>query len=137
MNKHNETTEDYAGFELGPIRPPSEAASLMLRVTRNCPWNKCKFCGLYRGDQFSIRPVEHIMRDIDQVRAHVDRIEEIILRNAGLRQLVEGEWIHVVARETEHDAWSLRTPTGGWEPWHAADPDAALAAPLLTPLELS
>ena len=89
MNKHNETTEDYAGFELGPIRPPSEAASLMLRVTRNCPWNKCKFCGLYRGDKFSIRPVEHIMRDIDQVRTHVDRIEEIMQQpgGAGYRQI--------------------------------------------------
>jgi uncharacterized protein YbcC (UPF0753/DUF2309 family) len=77
------------------------------------------------------------LRLLAVVQAPLERIEEIILRNAGLRQLVEGEWIHVVARETEHDAWSLRTPTGGWEPWHAADPDAALAAPLLTPLELS
>ena len=29
----------YRGFEQGPIRPPSEAHSLLLRVTRNCPWN--------------------------------------------------------------------------------------------------
>ena len=77
------------------------------------------------------------LRLLAVVQAPLDRIEGIILRNGGLRQLVEGEWIHVVARETEHDAWSLRTPTGGWEPWHAADTDAAIAAPLLTPLELS
>jgi uncharacterized protein YbcC (UPF0753/DUF2309 family) len=77
------------------------------------------------------------LRLLAVVQAPLDRIEGIILRNGGLRQLVEGEWIHVVARETEHDAWSIRTPTGGWEPWHAADPDAALAAPLLTPLEIS
>ena len=85
MKKH----ENYAGFEVGPIRPPSEADSLMLRVTRNCPWNKCKFCGLYRGETFSIRPVEHIMRDIDQVRFYADRIEEIMQQpvNAGYRQL--------------------------------------------------
>ena len=30
-------------FQIGPIRPPSEANSLLLRVTENCPWNKCKF----------------------------------------------------------------------------------------------
>ena len=89
MKKHIEIAEGYKGFELGPIRPPSEAASLMLRVTRNCPWNKCKFCGLYRGEQFSIRPVEHVMWDIDQVRHHVDQIEEAMQRpeDAGYQQL--------------------------------------------------
>ena len=91
MKKHNAATEDYSGFELGPIRPPSEAASLMLRVTRNCPWNKCKFCGLYRGETFSIRPVEHVMRDIDQIRFYADRIEALMEQpaGAGYRQIAE------------------------------------------------
>jgi len=89
MEKYLKTAEGYEGFELGPIRPPSEAASLMLRVTRNCPWNKCKFCGLYRGEKFSIRPVEHVIRDIDQVRYYIDQIEEAMQQpeNAGYRQL--------------------------------------------------
>src|SRR5210317_1970071 len=89
MKKHRKTAEGYEGFELGPIRPPSEAASLMLRVTRNCPWNKCKFCGLYRGETFSIRPVEHIMQDIDQVRLYTDRIEDLMQQpgDAGYRQI--------------------------------------------------
>ena len=78
MSNEYKASEDYQGFELGPIRPPSEAASLMLRVTRNCPWNKCKFCGLYRGEKFSIRPVEHVMRDIDQVRFYVGKIEDVM-----------------------------------------------------------
>jgi len=43
----------------------------------------------------------------------------------------------VVARESEHDAWSFRTPSGGWEPWTAADTHAAASASLLTPLEIS
>jgi Radical SAM superfamily len=64
----------YQGPETGPIRPPSEAGSLMLRVTRNCPWNKCKFCGLYKGKQFSIRSVEHVNQDIDTLRKNIDRI---------------------------------------------------------------
>ena len=57
----------YGGFEQGPIRPPSEAHSLLLRVTRNCPWNHCTFCPVYKGARFSVRPVAHILRDIDQV----------------------------------------------------------------------
>jgi uncharacterized protein YbcC (UPF0753/DUF2309 family) len=61
------------------------------------------------------------LRLLAVVQAPLERIEAIILRNSGLRQLVEGEWIHVVARESDDDAWSLRTPSGGWEPWHLVD----------------
>lgn len=78
--------EDYQGFELGPIRPPSEAQSLMLRLTRNCPWNKCKFCGLYKGETFSIRPVAHIVKDIDSVRYYVEEIEKIRQQPGGGNQ---------------------------------------------------
>ncbi len=69
------------------------------------------------GDQRAHDP----LRLLAVVEAPLDRIEEIILRNSGLRQLVEGEWIHVVARAHDNDPWSFRTPTGGWEPWHLAD----------------
>lgn len=64
----------YQGFETGPIRPPSEAGSLMLRITRNCSWNRCTFCGLYKGTTFSKRPVEHIKKDIDRIKDYIDRI---------------------------------------------------------------
>ncbi|MDR2487719.1 MAG: hypothetical protein LBD12_07115, partial [Clostridiales Family XIII bacterium] len=53
----------YCGTETGPIRPPSEAESLMLRVTRNCPWNRCRFCSLYKGASFSIRRREPVRAD--------------------------------------------------------------------------
>lgn len=66
--------EHYNGFELGPIRPPSEAESLLIRITRNCPWNRCTFCPVYKGTTFSLRPVEHVLRDIDTVRQCVDII---------------------------------------------------------------
>lgn len=57
-------TTPYCGFELGPIRPPSEAYSLLIRVTRNCPWNRCRFCSIYKGSRFGLRPVEHVKEDI-------------------------------------------------------------------------
>jgi hypothetical protein len=65
----------YQGFEQGPIRPPSEAHSLLLRVTRNCPWNRCTFCPVYKGTQFSVRPVPHLVRDIDAVYEAAQRLE--------------------------------------------------------------
>jgi len=64
-------------FEQGPIRPPSEARSLLIRPTRNCPWNKCAFCHTYKGTRFELRPVEEIKRDIDTVRALADEIGEL------------------------------------------------------------
>ena len=51
-------------MELGPIRPPSEAESLMLRVTRGCHWNKCYFCDLYKKYKFSRRRFEEIEEDL-------------------------------------------------------------------------
>ncbi len=68
------TSDPYAGFEQGPIRPPSEAGSLLLRVTRNCPWNRCRFCPVYKGTQFSRRPVEHVIKDIEAVWWAVPRL---------------------------------------------------------------
>ncbi len=68
--------ESYNGFEQGPIRPPSESNSLLIRVTRNCPWNQCTFCGLYKGEPFSRRPVDHVLRDIDMVKGFVDRLRK-------------------------------------------------------------
>jgi histone acetyltransferase (RNA polymerase elongator complex component) len=64
-------------FEMGPIRPPSEAQSLLIRVTRNCPWNKCEFCHTYKEEQFSFRSVEEIKKDIDQVKAISDEIRKL------------------------------------------------------------
>jgi radical SAM superfamily enzyme len=54
-------------YEQGVIRPPSEASSLLIRVTRNCPWNQCVFCPAYKGTTFSKRTVDEIQRDIDNM----------------------------------------------------------------------
>ncbi|HSL73083.1 MAG TPA: DUF2309 domain-containing protein [Ilumatobacteraceae bacterium] len=85
------------------------------------------------GDQRAHDP----LRLLAVVQAPLDRIDQIIDRNSGLRQLVDGEWIHVVARESSTERWSVRVPAGGWEPWAAGDAHAAATAPLLTPLEIS
>jgi len=85
MNQHYQKNGEYHGFELGPIRPPSEADSLLLRVTRNCPWNQCTFCGLYKGAKFSLRSVDHVCKDIDRIRYFVDEINQAINRSSESR----------------------------------------------------
>ncbi len=61
-------------FELGPIRPPSEAESILLRLTRNCHWNKCAFCPVYKNSQFSMRKVDEVKHDIDIMAGIADKI---------------------------------------------------------------
>jgi radical SAM superfamily enzyme YgiQ (UPF0313 family) len=61
-------------IEQGPIRPPSEARSLLLRVTRNCSWNRCEFCHIYKGQRFSLRTVEEVKKDIDAIQAIASEI---------------------------------------------------------------
>ena len=68
--------DQYNGFEQGPIRPPSEAYSLLIRVTRNCPWNCCTFCTLYKGTRFSIRTVEHVKKDIDLICMYIKMLQQ-------------------------------------------------------------
>lgn len=67
-------------FEQGPIRPPSEAESLFVRVTRNCPWNKCLFCHVYKGKKFSRRTVEEIKDDLLTMERGASRVESYALK---------------------------------------------------------
>jgi hypothetical protein len=64
-------------FEQGPIRPPNEARSLLLRLTRNCPWNQCLFCPVYKSRKFSRRTVDEIKQDIRAARQIADDIKAI------------------------------------------------------------
>ena len=81
----NETVPD--SFELGPIRPPSESFSLLIRVTRNCPWNRCKFCPIYKGEKFQLRSVAEVKQDILVANSIADKIKEAALNNdSGIRE---------------------------------------------------
>jgi biotin synthase-like enzyme len=52
-------------YDFPPYRPPSEANSALIRVTRGCPWNHCTFCGMYKNMDYEIRPLEDIAADVD------------------------------------------------------------------------
>ena len=63
-------------IEIGPIRPPSESNSLLIRITRGCHWNKCYFCGLYKSMRFSMRPIDETIEDIRR-QAQLNRGKKI------------------------------------------------------------
>ncbi len=67
-------------FDFPPFRPPSEANSLLLRVTRGCPWNRCTFCSMYKGMRFEVRNLEEILEDIELARdLYGDRVGTVFI----------------------------------------------------------
>jgi radical SAM superfamily enzyme YgiQ (UPF0313 family) len=101
---------EYAGFEQGPIRPPNEAQSLLVRITRNCPWNRCAFCPVYKREKFSVRPAEHVKRDIDLVHKHVDKIKHLIDESGRITPSL----IHRAGEGVDPDEWPALIAAAGW-----------------------
>lgn len=63
-------------YELPPMRPPSEARSLLIRVMRGCPWNYCTFCSAYKNvpRKVLMRSVEEVKGDIDELKMSCDEM---------------------------------------------------------------
>lgn len=62
------------------FRPPSEARSLIFQITIGCSQNRCRFCGMYKGKKFHIRPLREILAEIAEIPAHYrPRIDRVFL----------------------------------------------------------
>lgn len=67
-------------YDFPPWRPPNEANSLLVRVTRGCTWNRCTFCSMYKEYTFQRRPVEDVNADIDAAASlYRDEVRTIFL----------------------------------------------------------
>ncbi len=42
------------------FRPPAEANSLILQIDQGCPYNRCTFCGMYRGLRYRRQSIEDV-----------------------------------------------------------------------------
>ena len=90
-------------FEVGMYRPPSEggSSSLLLRFTRNCPWNKCTFCGMYKHEKFSLRTVEEIKADIDSIAGLIKEMQSLSLELGHAGQINRDTIIAMIEKEPE------------------------------------
>jgi len=78
-------------------RPPSEADSILLQVTTGCSHNKCTFCGMYKGQRFTITSEKIVFADIDYAARHFPHArrlflcdgDALILPQARLRAILE------------------------------------------------
>jgi radical SAM superfamily enzyme YgiQ (UPF0313 family) len=67
-------------YDFPPFRPPSEANSLLLRITRGCPWNRCTFCSMYKRMKFEIRDLAEILGDIELAKElYGDRVRTVFI----------------------------------------------------------
>lgn len=82
---------DYVA-ESGPMGAIGESGSLMLRVNRNCPWNRCLFCPVYKNKQFSNRTVGELKQDIDAV----SRTRDLIMKMSGNRFEITAELLYEI-----------------------------------------
>ncbi|MBI2907353.1 MAG: radical SAM protein [Chloroflexi bacterium] len=89
--------------EIGPIRPPSEGqdSSLLVRATRNCPWNRCEFCATYKGKRFELRSLDEIERDIDVIVALSEEIRSTS-RHLGLGGRITSDVVVSMVRGNPH-----------------------------------
>ncbi len=92
-------------YEQGPIRPPSEASSLLLRLTRNCPWNRCLFCPVYKGAKYNRRSLEEITQDIYAI-AKAARVLRERSRRQGFGGVISRE-IAVSVQESDPELYPL------------------------------
>lgn len=67
------------GYDFPPYRPPNEAQSALIRITRGCPWNRCTFCFMYKDTKFEIKPLEEVKEDIEKSRFIYSKIRSIFL----------------------------------------------------------
>lgn len=130
MSSKPKQPEPYKGFEQGPIRPPSEADSLLIRVSRNCPWNRCAFCPVYKSRKFSLRPPEHVIKDIDTVHRHVEALRTAAGSSKRLTQAtVQGIARDVPPAETEAFHAALHWYAGGLRSVFIQDANSLIIKP--------
>ena len=63
------------------FRPPYEAYSLLLQVTRGCSHNACTFCSMYRTEAFSVSPAEEIVDDLVEAARDYSYVQRVFLVN--------------------------------------------------------
>jgi hypothetical protein len=72
---------------------------MLIRLTRGCHWNRCRFCGIYPAlgePVFSVRTVPEVKKDIDILRTRISRVTTAFLGDSDPLQIGLDEFIEIV-----------------------------------------
>lgn len=78
------------------FRPPSEARSFILRVTIGCSHNTCRFCTMYKGSKFRIRPLAEIDGIIERAAAAMPYTRRVFLADGDALVLPVQSLLHIL-----------------------------------------
>ncbi len=73
------TVKSILHYEGNPIRPPSEASSIILQVAAGCPHNRCTFCGAYQGLKYHRKPADALTADLEFAARYCKRQDRVFL----------------------------------------------------------
>ena len=96
---------DYQGII---IRPPSEANSIILQVTRGCSHNKCTFCGTYKGVRFGFKPESVVAKDIEFAASHFRRQRRVFITDGDALILPQVRLLKLLKNIRQRLPWVTR-----------------------------
>ena len=89
----------FDDYETPVFRPPSEANSFILRVTRGCAHNRCTFCAMYKDVPFSVYTDEAVDRQIAMAAHYAgDEVRRIFLADGDAFVLPTEKLLALLAR---------------------------------------
>ena len=78
------------------FRPPAEAYSAILQITKGCSYNKCVFCEMYKSKSFSIKDFETIKNEIEQLAEYYKGVKKIFLADGDAMVLSANKLLSVL-----------------------------------------
>ncbi len=73
------------------FRPPAEADSLILQAAYGCPHNRCRFCGMYKGVRYQVRPEPEFLAEIATAGRLFPNTRRIFLADGDCMALPPGQ----------------------------------------------
>lgn len=62
-------------------RPPYEADSFLLQVTKGCSHNRCTFCSMYPDVPFAVCPMEEVEADLEEGARYCPEVTRVFLEH--------------------------------------------------------